>query len=66
MLRVVAFCARAYVKFKSSGTVSDINKGVWCAKLILTAGLAYPLSCASLRRSSADGIALLFVSQCLP
>ena len=37
---------------KSRGCISwplrDINKTAWGAKLILTAGLAYPVSCASL------------------
>ena len=37
-----------------------INDTAWGAKLILTADLAYPVSCAGL-----DGTALLFVFECL-
>ena len=42
-----------------------INKTAWAAKLVLTAGLAYPVSCASLPGSLTDGKPLPFEFECL-
>ena len=42
-----------------------INKTAWGAKLILMAGLAYPVSCAGLGHLLHDGKALPFEFECL-
>ena len=42
-----------------------INKPAWGAKLILTADLACPVSCASLGHAPTDGTALPFVFEWL-
>ena len=41
-------CKTTRVHFMACVAPKDINKTAWGAKLILTAGLAYPVSCASL------------------
>ena len=46
-------------------SLSGINKTAWGGKLILTADLAFPVSCASLGHLRTDGTALPFVLECL-